>query len=219
MPIGLAPGVSFGHNPEATIVLDLYRDRYSRLGPAAERALKILAGGGPPETCESKGIDALFSAGLIAVSAAPQQVAAVNCTVPLTSSVETSGDLDSLAGFPRVCRECITVAASLRLRRLAGTIDKWRRVRAATVFVDDCSAASAIARSYVHWRLLVPVMRSCIPDSLALSMLLTRRGIAHDVVFGVTLLPFAAHAWVQTTEAVLSDRADRVRGFLPVFLL
>jgi hypothetical protein len=43
--------------------------------------------------------------------------------------------------------------------------------------------------------------------------------VSHNVAFGVSLAPFAAHAWAQTNLHVLSDRADPVRAFHPVFVL
>lgn len=76
-----------------------------------------------------------------------------------------------------------------------------------------------IARGYDKARVLVPAKRLCVPDSLALAQALWRRRIAADVYFGVRLHPFAAHAWVQLDNLLLSDPLNIVADYTPVFRL
>ena len=75
------------------------------------------------------------------------------------------------------------------------------------------SGAYAAARVQLPWR------RLCVPDSLALARYLWQRGIPGQVYFGVRLDPFAAHAWVQHNEMVLSDNVNVVADYTPVFRL
>ena len=58
-----------------------------------------------------------------------------------------------------------------------------------------------------------------VADSLALAQALWCRGIAADVFFGVRLNPFAAHAWVQQDNLLLSDPLNIVADYRPVFRL
>ena len=65
MTYALAPGVSFGSDAETTIVLDLYRDRYSRLGPGVAQALAAIAAGNPLTESTRSCASALVDAGLL----------------------------------------------------------------------------------------------------------------------------------------------------------
>ena len=58
----------------------------------------------------------------------------------------------------------------------------------------------------------------CLPRSLALAHALRAAGEQADVVLGVMLHPFAAHAWVQSGDAALNDAYDHVTLFTPILV-
>jgi hypothetical protein len=76
-----------------------------------------------------------------------------------------------------------------------------------------------MARGYAAARVQLPWRRLCVPDSLALARYLWKRDIDCEVIFGVRLDPFAAHAWVQSGDLLLSDNINVVADYTPVFRL
>lgn len=219
MKYHLPAHVSFGLVGPHAIVLDLALDRYFLLDPMAAAVLAALG------TCEgecspSADVQALVRRGFVQPGAGPP-VRPVEATSLQESALESRRSDGTLplrhAFFLR-----IHVGFALRWRGLAATIDRLRRLRMRLGKGDfrRCpDEAGYIARGYCKARILVPAKRLCVPDSLALGQALWRRGIAADIYFGVRLNPFAAHAWVQQSDLVLSDPLNIVADYSPVFRL
>jgi hypothetical protein len=219
MTLFLASGISYGKLSDATVVLDLRRDRYFRLGTCAAEALDALERRDPFFETMRRGLTALIDAGLVTDDAAARPVAPVGVKRPTISALEELRTSDARLSLLSITLFHCAVRMSLAFGGLARTVDWLRRKRAETIFRDDPLSAVAIAQSYARVRQLLPGKRACVPESFTLALLLMRKGVAHDVVFGVSLTPFAAHAWTQCETHILSDRADPVRAFHPVFVL
>ena len=56
----------------------------------------------------------------------------------------------------------------------------------------------------------------CLPRSIALARHLAARNLPAELVMGVKLRPFAAHAWVQSGPWLLNDRIDTIRNYTPI---
>lgn len=56
----------------------------------------------------------------------------------------------------------------------------------------------------------------CLEQSLALFVLLRRRGIPVDLKLGVQPFPFTAHAWVEHAGIPVNENPDQVRCLLPL---
>lgn len=56
----------------------------------------------------------------------------------------------------------------------------------------------------------------CLPRSIALAHYLAARNLPAELVMGVKLRPFAAHAWVQSGPWLLNDRIDVIRNYTPI---
>ena len=74
----------------------------------------------------------------------------------------------------------------------------------------------SLATEFSHARAYVPIEPSCLLDSLSLVRFLARRGLPASIVFGVTLVPFAAHCWVQAGEIVLNDTLSNANAHTPI---
>ena len=48
---------------------------------------------------------------------------------------------------------------------------------------------------------------------------LATKGIAATWTFGVRLVPFGAHCWVEYEGAVLNDHLEHVGGFAPILTI
>jgi hypothetical protein len=54
----------------------------------------------------------------------------------------------------------------------------------------------------------------CLQQSAALVLLMRRRGIAAELILGVSTFPFEAHAWADFNGYVINDTLENVKRFL-----
>jgi len=112
--------------------------------------------------------------------------------------------------------------AQLRLRicGLAGTIHylRLRKLRLARSAGDKPGLSQTVA-AYRHLRYIATESDKCLARSVAVAGRLMAIGVAADLVIGVKLQPFAAHAWVQCGEWLANDRVDVVRDFTPILVV
>jgi hypothetical protein len=75
-----------------------------------------------------------------------------------------------------------------------------------------------LARAFEAASPWLPWQGACVFRSFMLMRLLSRAGV-HDLhwVFGVKTWPFSAHCWVQQGDVVLSDYAENLPRFSPIF--
>lgn len=206
--------LSFGAVGTNIVVLDLAADRYFQLRGAEAALLTGAAGHGPHQSA----FETLAEKGLLGRGPG-LAIEPVVAPAAMTSAVETTGRAVKL-GLAEVIRERVGAAWSLRRRGLHATIVGWRKEKARiSVHAADDEEAGAIARGYASARMLLPAERLCVPDSLALTRCLWKRGVGADLFFGVRLDPFAAHAWVQQGETILSDSLGTVSEYRAVFRL
>ncbi len=97
-----------------------------------------------------------------------------------------------------VARRRSALAATSRPQR-------WKLGRAAASF----DVTSRVLKSHDR----------CLQTSVAQSLFLWKLGHAPNLVLGVKMAPWAAHAWVQDGATVLNDDADRVRSFTPILVI
>lgn len=64
----------------------------------------------------------------------------------------------------------------------------------------------------------VPLGTTCLLDSLSLATYLANRHLPADLVFGVTLSPFAAHCWVQFRHIVLNETVTGAGAHTPILV-
>lgn len=101
------------------------------------------------------------------------------------------------------------IALKVAARRTQGSQD---RAGATTSHLSD------LAVIYQRLRpLLFTAKDQCLLDSLCFIEFLAHFRMYPTWVIGVKSKPFAAHSWVQQSETVLNDSAERVRQFVPIF--
>ena len=212
----LRPGLSFGFVADRAVVLDLEADRYFLLDGAPLRLIRdAMANRLDARRClqfERLGARPLFIAGHAGVApvVAPAPVGSA-----LERAVDGRGDVPLRHLFAAQCR----ANGALKFLSLESVIARWRAVRPQLPARLDLAAAISLAQGYAAKRPLLPLRRSCVPDSLAIMRLLWRHRLDADLFFGVRLEPFAAHCWVQSGDLVLSDPLSNVVDFTPVFRL
>lgn len=106
--------------------------------------------------------------------------------------------------------QAIAALAVARLTITALPFRLWRHRLGSDGVIDD--AAAQLWAAHVDWAArLLPLQMKCLPQAMALSALLKRRRIRHQVVFAVRPGNMrsgddALHAWVESNEAkVIGD--------------
>jgi len=114
----------------------------------------------------------------------------------------------TVPSVPRCALALLAVRASLKARGFGPTVAWARRLGA-------CAKGPGLAPEAVEraaWHVAVaaaffPGRAVCLEQSLALFVLLRRRGVPADLRIGVQVYPFYAHAWVELHgEPVNEDR-------------
>jgi hypothetical protein len=219
MGFQLAPTLSFGLMDDGAVVLDLAHDRYRRLTPALTLALMSL-GVAKAERDLHPFLVKLVAAGILV------EAPVSRCAVPVMIERTTSSAIETdTRAASRTPGRGLVIGALLRARAelaalgLARTVARARAYRLTTPLAPAPETAVAFAQTFGRHQILSPLARSCVPNALALSRLLGSANIAHDLIFGVRLAPFTAHAWVQTDTHILSDTVGFASVHLPVFRL
>ncbi len=98
---------------------------------------------------------------------------------------------------------------SVRLaRRLAKPAGAAALATAPRVVVDTAKQVATAAAFY-------PGRAQCLEQSLALFLLLRRRGVPAELRIGVQPFPFAAHAWVEHDGRPINEPEDFVTRLAP----
>lgn len=191
------------------LLLDLHKDRYFQLDEGSAGAIKRWRGG---ESIEPEALALLVKKGLLC----PGDASAPASTVPASPRLslldqDSSRSSGAALLLPEVGRWLLLVRRELA-RGLDHAVAMLERRRG----VDGGAHVGLHAERFRRARRLIPFAPNCLTDSLALSAFLARRRVAHQLVFGVKLDPFAAHCWLQCDDLVLNDAVDRVASFVPI---
>ncbi len=218
----LAPGISFCNTGGRHIFLDIRVDRYFCLGPAADRGFARLVAGAPLEAADRMHLSALQRQGLLMpVDGCGLSSISAACTSVRRSLLDEMTSPPSL-DMLKAAAALLHARWSLRLRSLDRLLSYARSVKADLPPFDlarDEGRLAAIAAAFQKAALLTGALNQCLANSLAISRQARAHGIATDLVLGVKLRPFQAHAWVQAGEVLVSDPVDRVAPFTPILVI
>ncbi len=213
--LGLASGLSFCVVDDELVLLDLVSDSYFQLRSAEADALRNAA---LYKNISPHSLSLLKRAGILEPKHHTTEISPITRRPPDVSLLDISSPgASSISSVARVSILVWWVRASLHLGRLAGLVDSLRLAK-----IKCCGSKESLnelALSFVASRRWVPLATGCLPDSLALAFYLARRGFDVDLVVGVKLNPFAAHAWVQHRGVVLNDELDGVLDFTPILVV
>lgn len=205
------------------VFLDFALDRYFTLTAPLESVMRHYLTSGALSPCqreelEGKGI-------VIATSPAPGVVPA-ELPDPTASAIELSGAAHRPVGAGVLAEVAATVwwtRRQLRRRPFKAVIrDALARRACIPPHTSPARVNEALrdaAAQFTHARRYVPVDPCCLPDSLALFHFLSRRRLPARIVFGVTLVPFAAHCWVQTEGTVLNETLSDAVAHTPIRII
>lgn len=199
------------------VLLDEHADRYLCMTEQQSGLLAaLLRGEGGAETRSFAG--ALVSRGILSGPALPAPV------VPRLSPPASSAFGRKKAGtlLPGEWPALLLTARDLRQIRKKRLTDSLHKIReqktglrpAGPPSAEDAGAAAARFNGLCD--LFLTRTDACLPRSLLLTGFLLRRQIPADLVIGVKLGPFAAHAWVEYGGCVLNDHLETVQEYVPI---
>ena len=128
------------------------------------------------------------------------------------------GDHDGTASLRTLIRLRVLEWRYAKILRSGGLNAGLETLSAVSRGDDDRPARATLIGTAQGSRRLWSARDRCLPRALAIAHALRAFGGVADVVLGVTLHPFAAHAWVQEGDTVLSDAIDQVRLFTPILV-
>lgn len=121
---------------------------------------------------------------------------------------------------PSVLR-CMLMLAAVRLHlrvrgfgRSIAAARRWGAVAGGGV-ADEQALIDRTTRALVTAAAFFPGRAICLEQSLALYVLLRRRGVPVELRLGVQAVPFAAHAWLELRGVPVEENADFVDYLLP----
>lgn len=216
MAYALREGISYCEVEGRLIFLDLAHDRYFCLSPPVEAAFRRMARG--DNSHEDAGL--VMRSGLVVDTAGERLgpcIPPAHCTHSLFDVGSPAATIGSVAimlfAFWRT-------SVQLRLRGLDAAIQRHARAKARMMTTPApataLEATAAAARACMR---IVSLHERCLPASLALATRLASLGVPADLVLGVRLSPFKAHAWVQSDTTLINERLEIARLFTPILVL
>lgn len=217
MTLRFADGVHWCVANNRVVLLDVKADTYSGLPEIADQAFRKCLDDRPLTPAERDALHDLTDSGLL--------VPAQTCAEPLTVRGVTRSLLDGTPPATSVSLPALAdqILEGLRLaiypleHILATARHRKSHARRRIEALDD--GLRADIRRFMASRRLLSRHAQCLRTSLALSAYLARRDFYPDVVIGVRMRPFAAHAWVQFGDIVLNDSVDEVIPFTPILVI
>jgi hypothetical protein len=128
-----------------------------------------------------------------------------------------SRDRDQAPGVPRCMLMLLAVRLHLKARGFGRSVARAQRMAARTpAAAFDAGLPERVAHRVAVAGAFFPGRAVCLEQSLALYLLLRRRGVPAELRLGVTPSPFLAHAWVEVDGAPVNEDAETVARFLPM---
>lgn len=203
------------------VFLDIGKDRYFRLSDEMEQRFIMHRRG----TCPDYELAKLVDSGLLAECPPEEAPNPPTMERPIVSAMEqashekrsTATDLLQVLGTVTLAQLQLK---TLSLKQVLFKLDAFRQRMAVQSSESPPPALEGrlvdAATAFLHARPYVPIETCCLVDSISMIRFLAKRGLAANLVFGVTGAPFSAHCWVQAGHMVLNDTVGNTHAHTPV---
>lgn len=101
---------------------------------------------------------------------------------------------------------------------LGHTAAQKKAARHRTDPIGDPGAIRALSEMFGS-RAFIGTQNKCVRWSIAITRHLRGVQAYPDLVFGIRMAPFSAHAWVQCKDMILSDTADHAAQYTPLLVI
>jgi hypothetical protein len=205
-------------------LLDLPADRYYCLPPQAEAAFRALIQNKASDELSSPSLATLFSRGLLVEDKSGKSVPPPHeITYPAVSLVDArSAGLKWSEAAASITRR-LQASAELKRAPLDAIVRRIRlRKLAAIAAMKRIESATTTERkiiSFLSTAKFLSTRDQCLSSSIALIDYLASARCYPDLVIGVRMKPFSAHAWVQQGDIVLNDEVDAILPYTPILVV
>lgn len=197
------------------VFLDIDADRYFRLPASLERAFLMYMRN--PDS--QPAVATLVASNILVPARTGYDEPPAAIEPPTRSALEMGAPAGrwAVTAIPEVLTVLWTSRRALSkrfrdvLQRTAGERDRLCRSSPRPGGPATERQALQIALRFHHARAYCPFAPCCLPDSIALTRFLARRGVDSRIVFGVTSEPFSAHCWVQVGDIALNETVGYAR--------
>lgn len=210
----LADGLSYGVGSNRAIFLAIASDRYFCLSPELNDAFLAFADG---QIVDQHHIEALIADRIICDVPGDSHIRPVRVPVAERSLATRAARYTMAIRSPVALFDHVYVKHILAKKGLSRLITRdlshllyERSDRGAEDIAQIVEAVHAAGR-------LFGAKDQCLSQSLLIRRQMQRCGYGAALVFGVRLLPFQAHCWLQRGVTVLDDHHEHVAQFTPVF--
>jgi len=216
----LAPGVHYCVVARKRVFLDLARDRYVLLNPQQQSDFEVLEATSGLAPDAGRGVVSLVDQGILELIDDENESSSLispSATATTTATKSTARSNVSWTSSVIATGYLLAARASLRHLGLQRTICRLEATKEkSNANVANKASMSLICSSFDRAQTLINSHDTCLLRSIALMLRLSRNRIPAELVIGVALMPFVAHAWVQQGEYVLNDDPDFTRTFAPI---
>lgn len=217
----IAPHAHYCVASDHVVFLDLRADRYFALPPSTASAFLRALQGEQLGPTDHAALSPLLVRGLISPSACDQDSRSPAVTeTPLSELAPFTPARINLANLGTALLAHAQASVELKAFKLGKTIDRIAKQkvrilsrRGATPDLDP-----AVLSAFLTTRRLVPSQNQCLRWSIAAIHYLSHHQQFPQLVLGVRMRPFHAHAWVQEGSMVLNDTVDFVSLYTPILV-
>lgn len=210
----LADGLSYGVGSNRAIFLAIASDRYFCLSPELNDAFLAFADG---QIVHQRHIEALIADGIICDTTGDNDIRPVRVPVAERSLATRAARYSMAIRSPGALLDRVYVKRVLAKKGLPRLLARdlsnllyERSERGTEDIAQIVETVHAAGR-------LFGAKDQCLAQSLLIRRQMQQSGYGAALVFGVRLLPFQAHCWLQRGVTVLDDHHEHVAQFTPVF--
>ncbi len=217
MAYQLRNGLSWCEIAHHVLFLDLPEDRYFCLSGTAADAFRAAAQGNNLDGVQARAAEQLVHLDIIRVSDQPEIPQACQNPLPLRT---WPADTLSIRDIGAVIWRYSGARTALLHTGLQAALTKLSRCKRLDASSDPtCRAIGSVTTAVRMLGWFRSSREHCLPRAIALAHVLAARGVPANLVIGVSLHPFRAHAWVQVDDALICDDVDIVRLYAPILVI
>lgn len=205
------------------VFLDLAADRYFCIAPHLDEVFRQLLDKSATNEAERRILEPLVANSVL--RHVPGCDGAIVRDPPCASCASLLDERLEKPPLPLVAcalTSCFLASRQIKARPLFDIVQQIlarKRHLASPAFTASAAKLRAAAAAFDRCTQILAARDKCLPRSLAMVRHLASRGIAADLVFGVTLGPFSAHCWVQVEDWILNDHLEHVQNFTPILAI
>ena len=217
MAYQLRNGLSWCEIAHHVLFLDLPEDRYFCLSGTAAEAFRAAAQGGIMDDVQARAVEQLIYLDIIRICDQPDIPPACQIPTPRRAWPADTLSVRDLAAVIWRYMAARTALLHTGLQAVLTNLSRCKRVDASSD--PTCRAIGSVTTAVRMLGWFRSSREHCLPRALAIAHLLAARSVPANLVIGVSLHPFRAHAWVQVDDAVICDDVDIVRLYAPILVV